>query len=241
LVFNGKIRYSFIKMGFLDWLFPRKCVGCGKGGGYFCGQCLNTLSLISENICPECSQGSIDGRTHPRCKKKYSLEGLTSVFKFKGIIGGAISKLKYRFVWDLADDLVEGVLSFLGEARVFGDFVLKENPLLVPVPLFGGRKRWRGFNQAELLGKMVAKNLGIDYDDGLLLRTRQTKPQAMLQKKMRLENVRRAFALRTGRQISRKSLIVFDDVWTSGATMRECGKVLKRGGAGRVWGLTIAR
>lgn len=201
---------------------------------------MNKLSLVKNNTCPVCGGGSIDGRTHPRCRRRYSLEGLTSVFEFKGIIAGAISKLKYRFVSDVANDLIEGFLSFLGEAKVFSNFVLKEKPVLAPMPLFKRRKKWRGFNQAELLGKLVARNLGIEYTDSLISRIRDTKPQAMLKKKKRLENVRGAFRFQRSREIPKK-LIIFDDVWTSGATMRECGKVLKRGGAQQVWGLTIAR
>ena len=224
-----------------DLLFPKKCVGCKKKGSYFCEECLNKLCLVKNNLCPECGQGSIDGRTHPKCQKKYSLTGLTSVFEFKGVIAAAISKLKYRFVSDIADDLIEGFLSFLGEAEAFSNFVLKKKPTLIPVPLFKTRERWRGFNHAELLGKKVAQNLGLKFDHRLLLRIRETKPQALLRKKERSKNIQNAFALQKKRSALKQNLIIFDDVWTTGATIKECCRILKKGGAEQVWGLTLTR
>jgi predicted amidophosphoribosyltransferase len=116
-------------------------------------------------------------RGHDSSKLFYhsKLDGLTAPFAYQGIIKTAIKKLKYRFVADLAKDLVEVFLSFCGEDKAFSCFC-QEEPLFVPVPLHPRRKRWRGFNQAELLGKMMAANLGLDFEPDLLLRTKNTKP-----------------------------------------------------------------
>jgi len=228
---------------FLDLLFPRKCLGCGKIGSYFCSDCLNFVLLKDERICPMCGKGSLGGLTHPGCRRLFGLDGLTSIFTYKGVIERAIKKLKYKFVSDLASDLVELFLSFCGEDKVFSDFCRQEEVVLVPIPLHSRRLRWRGFNQAELLGGLIAKNLGIKFGPDLLLRIKDTKPQVELDKKSRRQNIRHAFVLNKNLKFKIKNLrfILFDDVWTSGATLREAGKVLKRNGARKVWGLTLAR
>lgn len=188
-----------------------------------------------------CEGGSLGGLTHPRCQRPWGLDGLTSIFAYKGVVEKAIKKLKYKFVTDLASDLVELFSSFCGEDEAFSDFCRLAGVVLVPIPLHLQRLRWRGFNQSELLGEMVAKNLGIDFIPDLLLRVKNTKPQVELDKKGRQKNIRNAFRVNLKFKIENFKIILFDDVWTSGATLREAGKVLKRNGAKKVWGLTIAR
>jgi ComF family protein len=227
----------------LDFLFPRRCLGCGKVGHYFCSDCLNLVLLKDQQICPVCGRASLGGLTHHFCRRPFGLDGLTSIFAYKGVVTKAIKKLKYKFVKDLAEELVELFLSFCGEEKLFSDFCCLPNVVLVPIPLHPQRLRWRGFNQAELLGKLIAKNLEIKFVPGLLLRVKNTKPQVELDKAQRQINIRRAFALNRNckLKIGNWNFILFDDVWTTGATLKEAGKVLKRNGAKKVWGLTIAR
>ncbi len=251
-------------MEILDFLFPRRCLGCGKTGGYFCSDCLNLVSLDRERICPVCERPSIGGQTHPGCLTSTTLDGLTSIFAYKGIIKKGIAKLKYRFVSDLATDLVEVFLASCGEDKTFSAFCLKEHPVLVPIPLHPKREKWRGFNQSALLGKMIAENLGIDFSSDLLLRIKNTRPQIELKEKARQKNIKGAFSVNPrATQESLQSyptvcvshnqcqsrpitvmpsnVLLFDDVWTSGATLKEAARILKRAGAKIVWGLTLAR
>jgi len=230
-------------MGILDFLFPRKCLGCGRTGGYFCPNCLNLVSLERERICPVCEKPAIGGKTHNRCFTSFSLDGLTSVFSYKGVIKEGIVRLKYHFVSDVASDLVEIFLGFCGEDERFSSFCLKEKPVLIPIPLYAGRERWRGFNQSALLGKMIAENLGIGFLPNLLIRSKNTKPQVKLREKERQKNIIGAFTISPNYQlpIANYSILLFDDVWTTGATLREAASVLKKAGAKNVWGLTLAR
>ena len=231
---------DFIK----DLIFPKKCLGCGRWGDYFCSDCLNYVLLKNSRICPVCSKSSFGGKTHPGCQKALGLDGLTSVFSYQGILEKAIKKLKYRFVSSLAKDLVELFLSIAGEDRYFVNFVNQGKVVLVPVPLHPRRFRWRGFNQANLLGAMIASNLGITFLPDFLKRTRRTKPQTKLKGKERLRNVKGALVFNKQLDswpIEQFSTLIFDDVLTTGATLRECCKVLKRKGVKKVWGLTLAR
>ena len=227
----------------LEYLFPRRCLGCRKVGSYFCPDCLNLVLLRDEQICPICGKSALGGLTHPFCRRPLGLDGLTSMFVYKGPVAKAIKKLKYKFVRDLAGELVELFLSFCGEEKLFSGFCRLPNVVLVPIPLHSQRLRWRGFNQAELLGELIAKNLGVKFIPNLLIRVKNTKPQVELDKGQRQINIRRAFILNKNckLKIENWNFILFDDVWTTGATLKEAGKVLKRNGAKKVWGLTIAR
>lgn len=225
----------------LDLLFPRHCLGCGKTGSYFCASCLNLVVVFPERICPVCQKGSFGGITHPGCARPQGLDGLTTVFAYGGLIEKAIKKIKYHFVSDLSSELVELFLSFIGEDKTFAEFC-REKPILIPIPLHAARLRWRGFNQSELLGRLIAENLGLDFAPDLLARVKNTQPQVELDKEKRGQNIKGAFSLAPSILVSQSpSILLFDDVWTSGATLREAAKVLKRAGTTKVWGLTLAR
>ncbi len=215
----------------LDFLFPRRCLGCGQWGNYFCQKCVKKVRLVENQVCPVCQRPAVEGKTHPRCQTKYSLDGLTSVFIYEGMIKQAVGKLKYKFITDLAEELIGLVPKQKLQARV-----------LIPVPLHSRRQRWRGFNQAELLGKMLAERYGGEMKADILERHKHTKPQVDLKGKERKKNIQGAFRIRSKAKFEKQAkFLIFDDVWTTGSTMRECGQVLKRGGAKEAWGLTLAR
>jgi ComF family protein len=128
--------------------------------------------------------------------------------------------------------LARGCQEFLGEYEI---------DLIVPVPLHPKRLRWRGFNQSWLLARQVGRAYGIPMDPFVLQRSRATPPQTQLTEEERRKNMRGAFALRTGASVAEKSVLLVDDVYTSGATVNECSRTLKRGGAKQVYVLTLAR
>ena len=128
--------------------------------------------------------------------------------------------------------MAQGCQEFLNEWRV---------DLIVPVPLHPRRLRWRGFNQSLLLAKQVSRRYEVPMDPFVLYRKRETAPQTQLAEGERRKNVRGAFATRPERSLKRKSLLLVDDVYTSGATVNECSRVLLHGGAKEVYVLTLAR
>ena len=230
-------------VGIIDLIFPKTCINCGKTGAYFCSECLNFTSLDQERICPVCERLSIGGVTHVDCLKDHSLDSLTSVFSYKGIIKKGIGKLKYKFVSEISSELVELFLSSCGEDQHFTKFCKQANVVLVPVPLHPSRERWRGFSQTKLLGNLIAGTLGISFQPDLLIRIKNTKPQVELSEKERKLNIQGAFKISTDSQFPylNSQIILFDDVWTSGSTLKEAARTLKKAGAGKVWGLTLAR
>lgn len=225
----------------LDFLFPRRCLGCGRWGEYFCQECRQAIKLIENQVCPVCERPAIEGRTHPRCQTRYSLDGLTSIFTYQGLIKEAIGKLKYKFITDLAEELIELTVEYLQNHKSY--IINLKSSVLIPVPLHSRRQRWRGFNQAELLGRMLGQKFNWQVRTDLLARHKYTKPQIKLKGKERRRNIRGAFKINPNSKflIRNSKFILFDDVWTTGSTLRECGQVLKRAGAKEIWGLTLAR
>jgi competence protein ComFC len=216
-------------MDLLDFIFPKRCVGCGEIGKYFCESCRTKIHPIAPNepICPMCGRLAFEGITHPYCRSRYSLDGLTSYFHYEGVVQKAIKAIKYRLVSDLAKEFVAPA-----SVKGFSDYVL------IPIPLHSKRYRERGFNQAEVLGKLIARRLNITARTAILRRTRATPPQAEIsEKKKRLENMKNSFV---SKEIS-GNILLFDDVCTTGATLRNAAGALKRAGANHVWAMTIAR
>lgn len=212
-------------MKLLDFIFPKRCLGCGKIGRYFCDTCSKAIQIIADNekICPMCGRLALDGITHPGCKTPYGLDGLTSFFHYEGIIQKAIKAIKYRFISDLASEFI----SLVPTNQI-------PQGVLIPIPLHPSRLRFRGFNQAEELGKFF----GLPMRTDLITRTKKTVPQVeMSDKKQRLENMKNVFVA----EGKVDSVLLFDDVFTTGATMRAATMVLKRAGAKTVWGMTMAR
>ena len=163
----------------LDILFPKRCVGCGRFGRYICASCSKLVIPISPNecICPVCGKPAIAGATHPRCRARYTPDGLTSFFYYNDVVRKAIKTLKYRFVSDLASELMAMVPMSSYEIRaVTGD----PDGILLPMPLHVFRMRHRGFNQSEILGKLVAGQLRIRERGDILGRTKETVPQATM-------------------------------------------------------------
>lgn len=228
----------------LDLLFPKFCVGCGKIGTYFCQSCKKQIRYIqpSETICPVCDKGAVDGMTHPACRTRYSLDGLISVFHYDHVIKRVIKEIKYRFV----SDIVAEMMGMVGEGYITHmNRIIQNNSsfLIIPIPLNPARKRFRGFNQAELIGKHISRMVHVPIIPDFLLRIRKTVPQVeMKDRDKRIRNMKNVFGFNPKhiKNIPTAALLV-DDVFTTGATVSSACKILKTAGVQRVIACTIAR
>ena len=226
----------------LNLLFPRRCLGCSRHGQYFCVVCRQKVRFKQMPICPACGQGAISGKTHLSCCAPQQLDGLVSLFNYEGMVKKAIIKLKYKYVTDLAEELVSLAAKRLLQVAPQRIFFEGEALTIIPVPLHPRRERQRGFNQSLLLGKLLAREFGWRIEPNSLVREKYTRPQTKLKGKERRHNIKGVFGTMSGSSIPRHSqALVFDDVWTTGSTLKECGRVLKRAGVKNVWGLTLAR
>ncbi len=221
-------------MDFLDFIFPKTCVSCGRIGAYICKSCFSKIEFVENPVCPECQRQAIGGKTHSGCQKRYGLDGLIVATKYKGPVKAAIQKIKYRFAWDLHKILLDLIADSLWR------FDFPKDVILLAIPLHARRENWRGFNQAEILAKDLARRFGEKYQSRLLIRTADTKTQVGLSREKRKANIRGAFNLSQNSKVKGQNFILVDDVFTTGATMKEAAKVLKHAGAKSVWALAVA-
>lgn len=226
-----------------DLFFPKKCVGCRKIGSYLCDNCFANIDLYTDYICPMCLRRSITGETHPGCIKPYSLDGIFCGVVYKGVVKRLIYRFKYKpFISDLASIIGKIFIETITQNEIFMK-VLYSRPIVVEVPLFEARLRKRGYNQTELLGRILANEFELNFQPKILKRIKNTNPQFKLNKKQREENIHEAFVIdqKFKKLIYNKAVFLLDDLATSCTTLRECSKVLKRNGARYVYGVTFAR
>jgi len=172
------------------------------------------------------------------CLRPAGLNGLVSFWRYKGAVRKAIVAMKYKFAFDIAKELGQ----VLAEKLALTPNPLPKKALLVPIPAYRDRVNWRGFNQAEEVGKVVAQRLGLEFDNSLLIKKVKTVSQTGLKREERSLNVHEAFGIKLTKRLDKgRAVIIFDDVWTTGATLNEAAKTLKRDGERKVWGLTFAR
>lgn len=225
-------------MGLLDLVFPKTCLGCGKESKYVCDSCLTKVKVLKP-ACPYCEKASIDGFTHTKCRKKYGLDGLTSIWKYEGVIKKAILALKFKYSTEVGKELAA---IFVQQLMTGSDLVKEE--VLVPVPLYWLRENVRGFNQSEEIGKIIAKEMGWKFVPDLLIKNKSTTSQVELSVEDRKQNLHGVFSLNPIHKsiiLNLKSVILFDDVFTTGSTLHEAAKVLKHASVEKVWGITVAR
>lgn len=217
---------------FLDFVFPKKCVGCGRWGEYICPRCRKTVEFAVP-VCPICQRPAVGGRTHPGCSKKFGLDGMVCGSRYKVVVRKAISQVKYRWTFDVAKVLVDLLVENIWR------FNLPKNYVLVPIPLHRKRENWRGFNQAEKFCDIICKRFGVRVGK-VLVKVIETKPQVGLSREERKKNIKGAFRLSQKEKVEGRNFILVDDVYTTGSTMNEACRVLKEAGAGEVWAMTVA-
>ncbi len=202
-------------------------------------------SCESRSRCAAAAAGRLF-RTSPRRRSSryaacaarsfYAFDRARSFALYDDALIEAVLLLKYEEVTRLGDwfaaRLAEIVLRAPEEWRV---------DVVVPVPLHRDRQRERGYNQAELIARPLAKRLGLKLERYLLARTRPRPPQLVLSRSEHWKSVRGAYATREGLQVDNLRVLLVDDVLTTGATLDACARALKKAGAAAVLGLTVAR
>lgn len=224
---------------FLNLILPQICPLCAEDAadGRFCLKCLSGIRMIKCPICPRCgipfvSQECEDHLCGRCIKQEPPFGAARSAGVYDGVLLEAIHIFKYNGKTSLAKPLIKIMIDL---------FPATDCELIVPVPLHKTRLKERGFNQSLFLAKGLAKtyNLPIDYLN--LKRIRATDHQINLKGKERIINVKDAFATEDKAAFKDKNILLIDDVYTTGATVGECSRVLKKAGAKNVDVLTLAR
>lgn len=235
----------FTGSGILDLCLPRSCAGCETvdtgSSRFWCGECLIRLDSLHSPLCPRCGRPFPDAPDGPdhlcgECARdSFSFDAARSAVLHSGIVRDRIHQFKFGGKLQWVPPLVD-LLEI-----VYPDSGFPEPDVMMPVPLHVSRLRERGFNQSGLLAGELGRRLGLRVSFDLLVRKERTDPQTRLERRERLKNVRGAFAV-TDRNIVRGvRVLLIDDVFTTGTTLSECAKTLKRNGASEVYALTVTR
>jgi len=221
----------------VDLVFPPHCAGCGQPGQRFCAGCRSQLSLLHSPFCESCGYPVGQAGQCQSCRggagALKSLAAVRSAAYFEGPLQKAIHQLKYHRDGILADELAGLLLAAGPDDAPAGS-------LVVPVPLAPERLAARGYNQAGLVARTYAELRGLRLSPRAAARVRHTSSQVGLSAPQRRLNVAGAFAA-DRRLVAGKSIVLIDDVCTTGATLDACAEALLAAGAAQVWGLTLAR
>jgi ComF family protein len=230
-------------------LFPAPCRICGTillnaSRIPVCEACLGSITLIAEPMCQCCGRPFVSAvaaeAIQPLCRpcrvQTYAFDRARSLAIYNDALSGAIMLMKYEQVTRLGDWFGARLAELVEEA---GEKFQADT--VVPVPLHSDRRRERGYNQAELLARPLARRLRLKVRASLLIRTKPRPPQLVLSRSEHWKSVRGAYATRPGVRVDNLRILLVDDVLTTGATLDACSRALKKAGAAEVIGLTVGR
>jgi competence protein ComFC len=208
---------------FLDFLYPRTCGICGK--------------ICKEELCIKCNYElkKID-RTRIDIYKDRHFTFHSYLFKYEGIIRNKIINYKFREKSYLSGFFAKIIIK---NKKICG--FIENYDIIIPVPIHKKRNLFRGYNQTELIAKKIAKSCNKQIENKVLIKQKNTVQQSTLNKKQRLDNVKNAYEVQNSQIIINKKVLLFDDIFTTGSTVNECCKILKKAGAIQIDVLTIAK
>jgi len=226
-------------MAVIDLLIPPACVACHQklddGKDMLCERCQSLIKPVEPGSCPKCGSILEDGACETCRQTRFDFELSRSVYHYEEPLPTMIHALKYRGHTKAAGFLATAMAAYINDNKEF-----KACDYITAVPLHPVRIRERGYNQSELIARKVSKLTGIRYIKATS-RRRYTASQTFLHRDQRLKNLRGAFKPMKNSALNGSSVILLDDVFTTGSTLNEISKSLHSAGVARVLGLTACR
>ena len=226
-----------------DIIFPAKCVVCNiliSKDLLFCSECWKEIEFITDPKCGICGFpfdfDTGKGALCATCNQKYPyFDKALSIFRYSDYSKSLIYKLKYNDQLHLAYFFAKLVTNRLQN--------LYEYRIVLSVPLHSKKIRERLYNQSAILASQIAKLSRLDFFPNILIKKRYDTPQSQLSRDRRKKNVLNSFGIAEDQEkfIKGKNIILIDDVYTTGSTVNECSKVLKKAGCGKILVVTMAR
>ena len=236
-----------LKRLILDILFPRRCLGCeillsGKDKSYICLACLSDIKIKNDFACAFCNSPVVAGTTCPFCKPNHFLDRLLVAASYENpLVEKIIKTMKYLFVKTLADEMAGFMAKYLERRFSSGLNINCNSTIVVPVPLHRRRLNWRGFNQAEIIGGGVSSHFELNFQD-VLGRNRNHIPQAQISdRQSRITNTAGIFKCMKTELVQNKTILLIDDISTTGSTLDDCARALKGAGAREIIGFVFAK
>ncbi len=217
----------------LDLLFPLRCVGCDREGRFLCERCHGDLRKLVRPYCSVCAEPAGPDPCEWCASERPAIDGIRAPYLMEGAMRDAVHFFKYRDYRAGAPELGRMLAQHLDSRPIPAD-------VIASVPLRWRRERERGYNQSALLARELGKLIDTPVDNRLLRRTRHDPPQVSLDGyEERRRNIEGAFECRA--KLDGVTVLLIDDVVTTGSTMSACASSLKAAGATSVWGLALAR
>lgn len=218
-----------------DMAFPKQCINCSAWNLYICKNCQQQLKLTTEQRCIACQLPSQYGFTHIYCRTVDLPDRLITIFDYRDqLVSKIINSTKLALVSELITELSFAAINKIEvRSEEFDSFVL------CPIPMTRFKKRFRGFNQSELIIKVFAQEFKLPIDQ-LVAKSRSTKQQKILNKTQRQQNLINSFRVISPESVP-KNVILVDDVCTTGSTFLEVSKVLKAAGVINIWCVALAQ
>jgi len=235
----GMLSMKRIVSSFLNWLYPDRCVFCQEivkdCHEEYCESCISDVRIIDKSFCEKCGKlhkGDTGLCYDCRKHRHYFTQG-RAMFVYDEPVKSSLFGLKFfKHTWI-------GRKYGLLLGRFFVEQDLWEVDMIVPVPLHYGRRIERGYNQARIIADYMSPIIDVPVSHKLLSRVKATKPQKDLSDHKRHRNLINAFKVK-GDDARGKRVLLIDDIYTTGATIDGCAKVLKESGAVKVYFLTVA-
>ena len=221
---------------FLDIIFPKFCLNCGKEGDYLCEDCQSLLDISGFH--QTFSTKNMRDLYFPLSYQNFLVKKIIHQFKYQPFIKELSKTLASLIIEHF--QLLDNKPDFLSSAGR-RNYSNEADFILIPVPLTKRRLKWRGFNQAEEIGKELALFFKIPLISDCLIKIRETPPQVELSDEERKENIKGVFIIRNRELVKNRRIVLVDDVLTTGSTMEECTRILKTAGAKEINGVVLAR
>jgi ComF family protein len=221
-----------------DMIFPVFCLGCRREGVLVCDDCLTTIDNTPIALCPVCHESQPFGMCCDGCRDHSSLDShiAATTYCHGTLVAKMIEALKYQYVTDIVPDIHALCIPLCEQyAELFASV-----DMIASIPLHNKRLAERGFNQSELIAACIGAHMSIPVVS-LLKRVRYTRQQASLDRAARIHNMDQAFACIAETSIAHSTVLLVDDVYTTGSTMQSAAQCLKVAGASSVIGMSIAR
>ena len=184
---------------------------------------------------------SLLGLTHPKCVRRNGVDGLISCYMYEEKLKKIFWEIKYSFIETALYELIK-IIPSIALAKLFSYKKLFSPLIIVPVPLNKHKHSERGFNQSEIIGRYIAAHINDPLHTRICKRIKNTLPQARIKdKRIRYSNMRNAFAIVEKEKIKGSTVLIIDDVWTTGSTIKSLAQECKKAGARKVFAFTIAR
>lgn len=252
--------YETVKKQLQELLFPRRCPFCHEivpvEGETICPDCrryVRKYYLIREPVCKRCGKALTRSETEycmDCAGHRRSFDGGISLFRYgrrylkpvmgkkpgyeKHYMGESVLRFKYHNCREYADYYIEELM------REYGKRLRRLRPdVIIPVPVHPARRRMRGYNQAEILAEKLGEALGTEVCTDLLIRVKKTRPQKELNDAQRLRNLTEAFTVAGKVPGEYRTVLLIDDIYTTGSTMEACSRKLKEAGVHRIFCISI--